>query len=206
MKTRKPISTISYNTTDFLKLKLEELRKAKIITLWFFISHKAEEDEKKDHKHVFIIPAKQIFTDELQDEFIEYDPKNPSKPLKVLHFQSSNFADWYLYSIHDFSYLMRKGQSRQFHYTFDDVVCSDVDELEQMVKEIDFTSQTAIASMTSAIEEGISFTELVKRGVVPVQQFKNYEACYFALLGGKVSRNGRFSHSYKDDEDGITLP
>ena len=48
VKTRRPISTISYNSPEYLQGKLEELRKAKIISVWFFIKHKKEQDERKD--------------------------------------------------------------------------------------------------------------------------------------------------------------
>ena len=195
MRTRKPISTISYNSSSFLTFKLEELRKAKIITLWFYITHQPEEDEKKEHKHLFIIPAKQIQTDELKDEFIEYDPNHPEKPLKCLHFVNSVFSDWFLYSVHDIDYLLKKGQTRKYHYKIEDFVCSDRDELDFMIGEIDLTSDTAFKSMISAIEEGITWLEYIKRGCVPPQQFKNFEAAWFTLTEGKVSRNGRTSHT-----------
>lgn len=198
MKTRKPITTISYNSESFLKLKLEELRKAKIISIWFFIEHQPEEDEKKAHKHLWVMPAKTIQTDDLVDELLEPDPKH-DKPLKCLHFQSCNsFSDWYLYSIHDPSYLMRKGQKRKYSYMPEQFVCSDRDELEEMVHEIDMTDYTAIGRMVNAIEQGESFSDYIRRGAVPVQLFKQYQAAWEFLVPTRTQRNGRETHTPVD--------
>ena len=54
MRTSKTISTISYNTKDFLEFKLMELMDSGDISDWFFIQHFAEEDEKKDHIHLWV--------------------------------------------------------------------------------------------------------------------------------------------------------
>ena len=45
MRTTKPIATISFNTPDFLKLKLNELLKAGRLSFWAFIVHKPEDDD-----------------------------------------------------------------------------------------------------------------------------------------------------------------
>lgn len=203
MKTRKPITTISYNTDGFLITKLEELRKAKIISIWFFVNHKAEVDEKKDHKHLWILPAKTIQTDDLYDELLEPDLQHLDKPpLKCLHFQSCNsFADWYLYSLHDKSYLLRKGQKRAFSYTIDDFVCSDRDELDEFVREIDMTDYSAMGRLTEAIDQGLSFDEYLRRGSVPVQLFNQYQKAWEYLTCGGTDRNGRSSHTPRLDPD-----
>ena len=118
MKTRLPIATITYNTDEYLQLKLNELIKARIISLWFYINHKAEDDEKKDHKHLYIVPAKTIQTDDLCDELIEYNGSD--KPLKCLRFvNSKSFSDWFMYVLHDEGYLLSKGQKRKYHYNRD---------------------------------------------------------------------------------------
>ena len=72
MKTTMPTSTISYNSGGFLKLKLDELLKAKVIQFYAFIEHVPEEDEKKKHKHLYIEPAKSVQTEELRDELRAY--------------------------------------------------------------------------------------------------------------------------------------
>ena len=196
MKTRKPITTISYNSDGFLRMKLEELRRAKVISIWFFINHQPEEDEKKAHKHVWILPAKTIQTDDIVDELLEPDLKHPDKPLKCLHFQSCNsFADWYLYSLHDKSYLLRKGQRRAYSYTIDDMVCSDRDELDNFVKEIDMTDYTAMGRLIEAKDQGLTFNEYLRRGSVPVQLFNQYLKAWEYLDGNNTQRNGRSTHT-----------
>lgn len=203
MKTRKPITTISYNTDGYLKTRLEELRKAKVISIWFFVNHKAEADEKKDHKHLWILPAKTIQTDDLYDELLEPDLKHLDKPpLKCLHFQACNsFADWYLYSCHDKSYLLRKGQKRAFSYTIDDFVCSDRDELDEFVREIDMTDYSAMGRLIEAKDQGLSFDEYLRRGSVPVQLFNQYQRAWEYLTFGGTDRNGRTTHTPRVDPD-----
>lgn len=193
MKTRMPISTISFNSPAFLALKLEELRKAKILSLWFFIRHEAEVDEKKAHIHVYAWPAKTIQTDDLVDELIEPVP-GEELPRKCLHWQNSKFADWYLYSLHDEAYLATKGQVRQHHYSRDEIICSDPDELDRLVNEIDMTALTPMGRLVSATKEGISFKEFVMRGSVPMQMFKQYEAAWQLLTGAVIERAGRIGH------------
>ena len=115
MRTRKPISNISYNTIPFLKAKLEYLESKGKIENWFFIKHKAELEEdiqanKKDHIHLYIKPAVFLQTMELTEEFKEVDPEK-EKPLGVLkEWQICNsFGDLWLYFIHNPLYLQHKG-------------------------------------------------------------------------------------------------
>ena len=49
MKTTKPISTISYNTPEFLENKLNELLANGLISFFAYILHEPEEDETKRH-------------------------------------------------------------------------------------------------------------------------------------------------------------
>ena len=67
MRTKGLVSTISYNTPEFLELKLQELYKKHTISDYMFIQHIAEEDEKKDHIHLLIEPNTLIDTMVIQD-------------------------------------------------------------------------------------------------------------------------------------------
>ena len=67
MITRSNISTISYNTDDFLIFKLNDMIKNHCIEFWAFINHIPEEDERKAHKHLFIIPSGTVDTFALSD-------------------------------------------------------------------------------------------------------------------------------------------
>ena len=97
MITRNPISTISFNSIDHLIKCLNRLLETREINFYSFIEHLPEENEKKSHIHLYIVPNGQIDTDKLREEFFEFIDKN-SLPLGVLPFMCSKFQDWYLYS------------------------------------------------------------------------------------------------------------
>ena len=59
MKTSKPISTISYNSEEFLKAKLDYLVRSGEVAFWYYIKHHGEYDKEtniqdKDHIHLYI--------------------------------------------------------------------------------------------------------------------------------------------------------
>lgn len=201
VRTTKPISTISYNTPAFLRQKLEELTKAKVLEFWAFIEHEPEPDEKNDeagpkkHIHVFAIPAKMLQTVDLEDEFKEIDPTNPRKPLGVISFHSSKFPDWYLYGLHDRRYLLSKKQKRKFHYKAEMVQSSNPDELRYKVKTIDLLELSAYDDMIDAQKQGLSWSEYFKRGTVPIPQIRNFKEAWFTMLSqSEVERNGHENH------------
>lgn len=130
MRTSKPIATISYNTQEFLLYKLQELINNHKISDYMFINHFAEEDESKNHIHLWLKPNTLIDTMDLQKHFMEIDSNNPNKPLKCIDFRYSNIDDWILYSQHYNAYLASKGESREYHYTQDDFVYYDQDTFE----------------------------------------------------------------------------
>ena len=197
MKTRLPISTISYNTPAFLRQKLQELQGARIISEWHFIEHEPEDDEggKRKHIHLWLEPAKSIQTEDLISEMIELDPEKPDKPRKCLPFRvSKNFGDWYLYGIHDISYLAMKAESRRYHYTVDDVATSDEDQLNCRIHEIDMLEKSGWKKMEAYYKEGLTFAEIFKRGAVPIQQFAQYRQAYEYMIAERTNRGGRKGH------------
>ena len=195
MRTTKPISTISYNSPLFLTLKLEELRKAKIITWWAYIYHIAEDDEqgKKDHIHLYVEPAKMLQTEDLREELREPDPDN-DKPLGCLSWESSKFDHWYMYSLHDKRYLASKGQSRRYSYRHDEIVTNDDDELLHRARRIDHLSLSPYGDMLDAIEHGFTWPEYFARGTVPLPQLNAFEKAWFLLAAQRTERNGRSGH------------
>lgn len=204
MRTTKPISTISFNTASYLQVKLKELQKSKIISFWAFIQHKPEDDEggKKEHIHLYIEPSKMLQTDDLKAEFMELDLSSDNeKPLGCISFYSSKFDHWYMYGIHDKKYLVSKGQSRKYHYSFNDVIASDDDELLYRVKSIDLLSLSPYSAMIDAIEQNITWQEFFARGQVPIQQLTQYQNAWFLLTSGCTYRNGREGHEniYSDN-------
>ena len=133
MKTTKPISSISWNSRNYLVDRLEELRKAHLIAFWVLVKHTAEEDEKKDHIHFYVEPNRSIDTELLREKFIELVPG--SKPLGVNKFQKSDFKNWLWYCLHDKAYLLSKGETRKYHYSIEDLISSDDGDLRQRIQE-----------------------------------------------------------------------
>lgn len=208
MRTTKPISTISYNTEPYLKGKLNELVKAKKISVYHYIKHEPEEDEKKQHFHVWCVPSKMLQTDDLRDELKEPDPEHPDKPLGCLPFDSSDFGNWYLYALHDPGYLTQKNMSRKYHYRRDMIVSSDDDYLDEQVRKIDLLHLSPYSIMLDAIEHGVTFEDFVARGTIPIPQFANWQNVWFALIAHvrTTRRNGREPHSEEPyDSEKITV-
>lgn len=194
MKTSKPFSTISYNTADFLFQKLSELVSRRQIDFFAWVLHYPEEDESKEHKHLYIVPNGRVDTDQVLDYLLELDPKKPDKPLKCMRPHSSKFADWYLYALHDTAYLASKGQARKYHYTLSDVVCADNDYLLEEVHTIDYAKLNRFASLRDAALSGQRFEELLLSGAIPIQQTYAYRQAFDLMANYKTDRAGRVSH------------
>lgn len=204
MRTTKTIATISFNTREYLELKLRELTNAKRLSFWAFVCHKPEDDEggKKEHFHVFVEPSKMIQTDDLKEALKEFDPEKPDKPKGCISFRFSKFDDWYMYVLHDVRYLAQKGQLRKFHYVHDDIVTSDPDELLFRSRSIDLISLSPYADMIDAQSHGISWAEYFRRGTVPLQQLAQWEKAWNLLITNNVTfRNGRPGHPNDIDPD-----
>lgn len=196
MRTTKPISTISFNTPAYLNLKLTELTKAGKISFWAYILHYPEDDEggKKQHLHVYIEPSKLVQTDDIREYLKEYDPDHPETPKGSISFQTSNFGNWYMYSLHDSRYLSSKGQSRRYHYKHSDMVTSDKDDLNYKAKMIDLLSLSPYAAMQEAIENGVTMSEYFARGTIPMQQVAQFQRAWQLLADNRTERNGRPGH------------
>ena len=132
MATSQPISTISYNSLDFLKNKLDTWYRHHMIQCYMFICHKGE-DGDKDHIHVRIEPNKRLDPMDLSDMLKEPDPHN-TKPLGCRPWRSSKEEDWFLYAIHDKEYLKVKyGNSNKdgkIEYDISDIICSEGYDVE----------------------------------------------------------------------------
>lgn len=189
MRTSKPFSTISYNSDKFLKLKLNELVSSGKISFWCAIRHKAESDEKKDHIHLYINPSSMFQTDDLKSYLSEPDTTNINLPLTCISARSSKtFDDWYLYVLHDKRYLASKGLSREHHYSRDALFCSDTNELDLLVNEIDMCKYTIYQTLIEYIQDGKTFQQLLLTGQVPIQQVRNYAFAWSLLQDSSVIR------------------
>lgn len=196
MKTSKPFSTISYNTPDFLQVKLQELVERRVISFFAFVKHFKEEDEKKDHIHLVVFPNGQYQTDALQDYLCEPDFSDlTKKPLGIMPCQNSKWGDWFLYCSHDSAYLASKGQSRHYHYLEEDFVSSDSDYLHELIRTIDRTKYAKTQDFVEQVKNGISLSEMLTNGQIPAPQFNQWRAMYDYLKFGDTYRNGRDTHT-----------
>ena len=178
MKLKDLISTISYNSEDFLDHTLISLLHDQVIDYFLYVPHKGEYDSlsglwDKDHVHLILQPSGVVKTDELEKLFFEYVPDN-DKPLRTRFFVSSgkssditNWMNWLLYNLHDQKFLYSKGLQRQFHYDLSDVR-SNVDE--------DFLRDLYLRCKEKFAENYLIF-DMWQRGV-PWQT---------ALLSGKIT-------------------
>ena len=202
MKTSKPFSSISYNTSGYLKTKLIQLVDSGVLKFAAFIEHFPEEDEKKKHKHLYLIPDGQIDTNKLLKELEEIDLENIGKILKCMPCQSSKFGDWYLYASHDIGYLGSKCQSRKYHYKQGDFITTNDDYFNELIHTIDYSKTEKIKRFTEQVKAGKKLSELVENGSVPIQQLLQYNRLYEMIVGYSNYRNGNPSHEVYDDKTG----
>lgn len=205
VRTTKAISSISFNSKGYLDLKLKEMTRSGIISFWAYIEHLSEDDEggKKNHIHLFIEPSKIVQTEDIRNEFKEFDATMPDKPRGCLVFTSSKFEHWYMYVKHDKAYLTSKGQSRKFHYQHEDIFSSDFDDLLFKAKSINFLSLSPYADMLEAQGMGLTFCQYFRRGTIPIQQVKLFQASWELLLSDVTDRNDRTNHINYDENGEI---
>ena len=182
MKTTKPISSISWNSRNYLVDRLEELRKAHLIAFWVLVKHTAEEDEKKDHIHFYVEPNRSIDTELLREKFIELVPG--SKPLGVNKFQKSDFKNWLWYCLHDKAYLLSKGETRKYHYSIEDLISSDDGDLRQRIQE-NPRPESEYSKVEELIQQGLSNEAIAQTMNVPLFRFE-----YFCRAVEKLSTLG----------------
>ena len=203
MKTRRMISTVGYNTRAYLEKVCNELVSIGAIEWWFAILHKPEFDENKEHWHIVLLPSASLDTASLRKQFDEPDPNN-DLPLGVLPFRfSKSFTDWYLYAIHHKGYLLWKNETRAYHYTFDDVIGSDIMLLKEMTNEADMGKYRCYEMIFLAAERKVPFSVLVAEGVVPLHLINQFRTLYDCILADGVYRGGRPTHDVKSDTDWI---
>ena len=178
MKTTSPISTISYNSIDFLKSILDDLYLRHRIAFYCFVKHLPEELDdhtwEKEHIHLFIEPNCSVDTMDLQRMTEEFDPEHPVHPLKCIFFRKSDWDNWLLYDLHDETYLKLKMQKRQYTYTLDDFYYSDPDEFFERCNDALHSSKIADMLRLPRMLKQYSIPEMVALGYVPPSQAFQY--------------------------------
>lgn len=190
MKTSKPISTISYNTDEFLRGMLDNLKKARRVEYWCYVKHNGEVQEdgtrEKDHKHVLIVPNGKIDTMDIGEMSLEMDPNNVKKPFRCIDFRSSKIDEWFLYCSHDPDYLRTKFLVREFTYSMVDFVSSDEDETEvkwnRAFHESDYMKNQRLLTLM----KDHSASQLTANGFVQPQNAFQMQVFYNMLERGKL--------------------
>lgn len=205
MRTSKPISTISYNSKEFLIAKLNQWHSEHRIAYWCIICHVGEilDDgtKEKDHYHVYIEPNGQVDTMSLQEDTKELDLKN-NKPLKCIDFRSSNNDDWTWYCLHDPQYLARKGECRQYTYTRDDFISCDADEFDaRFYRAMHCERIVQDNRLAQYIQNGFSLGQLTYLGVIPMTKAIQAKEWYKLYKSGEKEEKRKNDPLVKYDDD-----
>lgn len=170
MKTEMPVSTISYNTPEFLKATCDSLVKSGIIDWYAFIKHKGELDpfdsvRDKDHIHLLIRPLKAVEMSSLLRYFLELDPERPSEPLGCVRFdRCKSVGHWVLYSLHYSPYLDSLGETKEFtDYPFHDIITNNEQELRRARRSVPFEYKPKLNTVLALLNQGITRQEIKAR-------------------------------------------
>lgn len=191
MQTTKLCSTISYNTPAFLQGTLERLCSSGLLEFAHWIYHEPEEDETKPHFHVCVKPNRRLDTESLRREFRELQLGTPL-PLGVQPFKSSKMSDWILYGAHDIPYLLKKGQTRKFHYSKEDFHSTEPDLFNDDWNEAHEAEDGVLRLLQEFAADMKDWEEICHH--VPINQFFQYRELYLALIHRQTYRNGRVGH------------
>lgn len=200
MNTSKTISTISYNSIEFLEMKLWELIDSRKISDYFFILHEPEDDETKKHIHLWLRPNKRLDTIDLQAYLREYDSSKPDKPKGCIDFVPSKVDDAILYFIHEPRYLAMKGETRKYHYLKEDFHFFDEDNFDELFRHAYRGSDFALrnAQLSAIKDNQDNLHNLIDSGLVPLGMASNLCAYsnlkYNDALNQKTYRNNRKGH------------
>lgn len=194
MRTQAPFSFVSWNTESFLRDTLDMLLAKGDIDFYAYIYHKAEEEQLKDHFHVFCMPSHCVDTDVIKPKFDQVDPAN-ALPIKIVRITKSVWYDWYWYALHDPRYLATKSlEPKKYIYSKDKVVVSSKDYFQQLVCCTPCPKNPA-QDLIDAICNDVSFVDLLATGIIPIHQVKAYELAYRELF--RVYNPTRSEHSAK---------
>ena len=203
MRTSLPVSTISYNSVDFLVDALRCMQANGEISFWSFIAHHGEGGDK-DHIHVYVEPSRLRSQDDWKNQyFLEFDPQKPDKPLSVTSWRKSKWRDWYLYGLHDKLYLLGKGECKEYSYTLADMVASDDDELRLRVSECDVPQgDSTFVAVSSCIKAGLDWVDIVRTGLIPTRNLNQAEKLFVLLSYKQPPKDDSDDFPYLTDSAG----
>ena len=187
MASKLPLSVVSYNSIPFAKARLDEMRDEGYIMDYYIFPHQADTDDKKDHRHILVIPNGQIDWSEFRKRMMELDFSNPlKKPLGCSVFETCNsIDDWILYVLHDEVYLEWKQRPRNIvNYPKELMICSDENLYEQQYyhayNESEFARRNTKLRLLQ--DPKVRVTSLINNGYYSINQIRNldfYRKLYF---------------------------
>ena len=161
--TAKSLSTISYNSYNFLVDTLNCLFDSGKIEDFRVMFHKGE-DGDKDHAHVWLSPNRRLDTVELRKVFNEVDPSH-DKPLGVLPFRKSSDLDWLLYALHDPVYLESHHSDNdgdgKLLYSLDEMITPFPEQLQRDFVRAQSIRKTKNQQIIDCFDKGFSFASAV---------------------------------------------
>lgn len=138
----------------------------KVIRFAMWIHHKAEENEKKDHAHIYIEPRGACDPDEVLAMLDEFDPTHPTQPLGCLPYKKSKTDDWVFYAVHDSDYLwIRKRDTRKYHYQFNAIHSTNPFFKDEIINNLDYRWRDSV-EVAERLYNGERLESLVFRGFI----------------------------------------
>ena len=202
MRTAKPISTITWCSPEDIYDKLCELQRANVISYFCYICHLGEKGDResggKNHIHLYVEPAKLLQTMELRNELTVMDMTN-GKPIVPLDFHHSDFSNWFMYCLHDANYLASKNLTREYTYTPEQMKYSSKEEFDYRVANVDISNAVPVSKIKKYVESGLSFDEMVSRGLVPLGQINNWAKAYECIINIIPKKPKKIATELDDD-------
>lgn len=197
MRTSKPISTISYNSKEFLEATFNKLYKMNKLAFWCAVYHYGETlddgTSEKDHWHVYAEPNEKVDTMEIQRLTCENDPDHPDKPLKCIDFRPSKWEDWVWYTLHDAEYLRTKVEFREFAYQKSDYIYSDEDEFDYRFERAMHSGVIAANLKIRKMMNENSVSELCAMGIIQPNQAFHYAVYEQQIQKGLIAEQQKLN-------------
>lgn len=196
MRTNKSISNIAYMSPFDFEMSVRRLQESGDIGTCFWIFHHGEGKDKA-HIHFILLGGEKTYnTNGLSDlfGFTLFDDGSKGSVTKCWC-PTRHVEDWLLYSIHDKLYLLHKCESKDYHYSFGDIMCgpNDNDTLNIHIQQAehyrDFEMLDKVyRSIKFSVENNMSWHDVIISGLIPVNCLGSAFEVYQEMLAEKKSK------------------
>lgn len=190
MRTQKHISNIAYHRPEVFAEVVRGLRASDSIGPCFWIAHKAEKTDAKDHIHLLLLGGLRVYnTDGLSSLFgFDVFPDGHKESMPVFWEVTKHPWTWFLYGIHDPTFL-RSGNygEKVFYYTWEDLVCCDEDRptLDALISDAkehqEALGDKVVRLVRSMFYSGQSLAYVLASGSIPIGSIGNVIRLWEAL-------------------------